>query len=245
MQACPYDAIYIDPDDAHRGEVQLLRAPGRRRARARLRRRLPDAGDRRRRPRRPGQRDRRSSSARARPGAHGRSRAPAQACSTSARTGPTLDPIRPRRPDDAYIWAKPDARGSRPGRPAPGAREPRRAHDAQHCRTRALGLEGRHLPRGPRASAPAPTLALLAHLLGVDLGALGDWVAPTLGRLRGGDDRRAAGRGTSSVPSGSSTSSTKSNFALLAGARRLRAHRVLRRGARCGRSPRRSTWVGR
>ena len=86
LNACPYDALYIDPQLAHGREVQLLRAPGRRGPAARLRGRLPDQRDRLRRRRRPrvagAQAHRRRSRTRcARP-----SRAPARTSSTSAPT---------------------------------------------------------------------------------------------------------------------------------------------------------------
>ena len=58
MQACPYDALYIDPDHQHGRQVPLLRAPDRGRAGAGVRDRLPGAGDHRGRPRRPAHRDR-------------------------------------------------------------------------------------------------------------------------------------------------------------------------------------------
>ena len=53
MNACPYDALYINPETNTAQQVQLLQPPHRGRARAVVRRRLPDRGDQGRRPRRP------------------------------------------------------------------------------------------------------------------------------------------------------------------------------------------------
>ena len=92
----------------HRGQVQLLRAPHRRGPRAGVRRRLPDALDLGRRPRRPGQRDR----AAGQPTTRSTVRAPEQ------NTGPNvfylgadravLDPLA-APVDDSYIYSTPDA----------------------------------------------------------------------------------------------------------------------------------------
>ena len=60
------------PRHAYRGEVPLLRASRRERARARVRRRLPGAGDHLRRPRRSAEPDRAHRGGRAGPGAQGR-----------------------------------------------------------------------------------------------------------------------------------------------------------------------------
>ena len=54
MQACPYDALYIDPDTHTAAKCNFCAHRVERRARARVRHRVPRAGDRRRRPRRPG-----------------------------------------------------------------------------------------------------------------------------------------------------------------------------------------------
>ena len=53
MNACPYDAIVHQPRDQHRAQVQLLQPPCRGRPRTVVRDRVPDGGDRDRRPRRP------------------------------------------------------------------------------------------------------------------------------------------------------------------------------------------------
>ena len=152
MQACPYDAIYIDEDTQHRGEVQLLRAPRRRRPRAGLRRRLPDALDLGRRPRRPEPRaspaDRRQRDHRPRAGAGHRART----CSTSAPTAPcsTRSRHRSRTPT---CGRSPTSTGSR-RRPDITGVDPHARARRSTPRTRGRGAGGSSPTCGRRASAP-------------------------------------------------------------------------------------------
>ena len=128
----------------HRSQVQLLRAPDRRRPRTRLRRGLSDALDLGGRPRRPGQRDlpagQREPGGGARAGAEHRAervlprRRPRGAGPARGAGGPQLRLLLPRRA--AHGGGAGPAR--RPRRPRP--------HDAQHGAPAAVGVAGEHLP---------------------------------------------------------------------------------------------------
>jgi formate-dependent nitrite reductase membrane component NrfD len=83
--------------------------------------------------------------------------------------------------DDTYIWAKPDAQrltnqGDLTPDPVTGART---TLNTAHPRPWGWKVVTYLWTKGIGAGALA--LALLAHLVGVDLGAVGDWVAPALG----------------------------------------------------------------
>ena len=157
MAACPYDAIFINPEDHSRREVQLLRAPARRRARAGLRRRLPDAGDPRRRPQRPDLEGRRRSC----------SREPVAVRRPEKETQPkvfyrgahqaTLDPLAARRPDGGlFMWSEQPAGHDQVGSGHAGGTRHNSsaaallAYDVSH--TRPVGLAGQplHVDQGHR-----------------------------------------------------------------------------------------------
>ncbi len=83
--------------------------------------------------------------------------------------------------EDTYLWAKPDAQrlttaGDLPGDPTTGART---TLNTAHPRPWGWRVVTYLWTKGVGAGALA--LALLAHLLGIDAGALGGWVAPALG----------------------------------------------------------------
>ncbi|MGN6575259.1 MAG: 4Fe-4S dicluster domain-containing protein [Nocardioides sp.] len=83
--------------------------------------------------------------------------------------------------DDTYIWAKPDAQrltnqGDLTPDPVTGART---TLNTAHPRPWGWKVVTYLWTKGIGAGALA--LALLAHLVGTDLGVLGDWVAPALG----------------------------------------------------------------
>jgi formate-dependent nitrite reductase membrane component NrfD len=83
--------------------------------------------------------------------------------------------------DDTYIWAKPDAHrletaGDLPGSPRTGART---TLNTAHPRPWGWKVVTYLWTKG--VGAGALMLAGLAHLLGVELGAVGDYVAPLLG----------------------------------------------------------------
>ena len=160
MAACPYDAIFINPEDhsaekcnfcAHRLDVGLEPAcvVG-----------LPDRGDPRRRPERPGLAGRAASSSASRSRCGGRRRRPRPSVFYNGAHQATLDPLAARRPDGGlFAWA------SRPGRPAgtwppgtlaDGTSSARGAARPTTCRTRRRGTGGSACTRGPRASPPAP-----------------------------------------------------------------------------------------
>ena len=165
MQACPYDALYIDPDTntaakchfcAHRVEVGL---------RAGLRDRLPGAGHHRRRPRRPAQRDRAHWSPASRSGAqagaghapegllHRRRRRRADAGRCSERPATFMFGQRPAAEADLLPDGSPRSRG-RGARRRDGTAA--RAHRLRRAARRAaVGLEGRRPICGPSRSRPA------------------------------------------------------------------------------------------
>ena len=83
--------------------------------------------------------------------------------------------------EDTYLWAKPDAHrletaGDLPGDPTTGART---TLNTAHPRPWGWKVVTYLWTKGVGAGALA--IALLAHLLGIDLGAVGDYVAPLLG----------------------------------------------------------------
>lgn len=83
--------------------------------------------------------------------------------------------------DDTYIWAKPDAQrlataGDLPGDPTTGART---TLNTAHPRPWGWKVVTYLWTKGIGAGALA--LALLAHLMGIGLGSVGDYVAPVLG----------------------------------------------------------------
>lgn len=83
--------------------------------------------------------------------------------------------------DDTYIWAKPDAQrletaGDLPGDPTTGART---TLNTAHPRPWGWKVVTYLWTKGIGAGALG--LALLAHLMGIGLGSVGDYVAPVLG----------------------------------------------------------------
>jgi formate-dependent nitrite reductase membrane component NrfD/ferredoxin len=87
--------------------------------------------------------------------------------------------------DDTYIWAKPDAHrletaGDLPGSPRTGART---TLNTAHPRPWGWKVTTYLWTKGVGAGALA--LAALAWILGIDLGGLGDYVAPALGIFGG------------------------------------------------------------
>ncbi len=84
--------------------------------------------------------------------------------------------------EDTYIWAAPDAHrletaGDHPSDPADGS--PRTTLNTAHPRPWGWKVTSYLWTKGVGAGALA--LAALAHILGIELGAVGDYVAPLLG----------------------------------------------------------------
>ena len=167
MAACPYDAIFINPDDHSAEKCNFCAHRHRHGPRAGLRGRLPGRGHPGRRRERPDVAGVGHGPAGGRSPSAGRRRRPGPSSSTAAPTQATLDPIAARRPgDDLYMWSEQGERASRSTRPrlcrlglprgrqdAP-TRRPRPSSPTTSPTAR-RGTGGSASTPGPRASPPA------------------------------------------------------------------------------------------
>ena len=186
IAACPYDAIFINPEDHSRREVQLLRPPDRRRSRAGLRRRLPDPGDPGRRPPRPRVRPSTGSSTASPSPSAGPRRRPGQAVLPRVPTRrPSIRWPRARPGGDTFMWSE-QGSGEHivgPGHPGDLQQQRRGRPRLRRRRTARRGTGGSACTPGPRASRRAPTSSpLLLVLAGIvdPSSVLWLWVAPVV-----------------------------------------------------------------
>ncbi len=159
MAACPYDAIFINPERPQRGEVQLLRPPSGHRPGTRLRERLPDPGDPDRRERRHRGRRERDRGPVSRSRCAGRRRAPGPRCSTAEPRRPPLTRWPRRHPPATSSPGPRNPRERTSSRVA--TRSPRTPAPPRSCPTTWLiaprGTGGSASTPGPSPSPRAPT----------------------------------------------------------------------------------------
>ena len=218
-------------------EVQLLRAPARRRPRARVRRRLPDGGDPRRRPGRRRLARLARSSAASRGACAGPRRRRARSSSTGARTRRRSTRWRRAGPRAACTCGASSRRAPRGRLRSSGLAEQRRGGDARLRRPApgAVGLAGEplHLDEGHRGGRLPRCAALLAAgrcaRCGEPALALG---GAARGRLVPGGDRRRSSSPTSTQPQRFYLVLHAPAVAELARARRLHPLALRRRAGR-------------